>query len=173
MPEDIATLDTSICPTPINMESFRVVDSVEPFQKSGDFSAQERDGFIFMWKQKQSSSIPDSTQSSEAMDALQDDAATVSSSSDSSTSDRESCDKHSITAVQSDQWKARYGELLDYRIKYGNVHIPYDWKPNPRLSQWVKRQRHQRRLRHEGKHSNLTEERERMLDDLGFVWDSR
>ena len=151
------------------MESFRIVDTVEPFQKRGDFSADESECYIFLWKQP-----GDGASSGKKTDDSQDDATTVSSTSDSSTSsDPDSSDRSNITAVQSDQWKARYAELLDYRIKYGNVHIPYDWKPNKRLSQWVKRQRHQRRLRHEGKHSNLTQEREGMLDDLGFIWDSR
>lgn len=36
----------------------------------------------------------------------------------------------------------------------------------------VKRQRSQWRLKQDGKHSNMTDERERALGELGFVWDS-
>ena len=41
------------------------------------------------------------------------------------------------------------------------------------LSQWVKRQRHQRKLKTQNRHSNLTDEREELLDGIGFCWDSR
>ena len=37
---------------------------------------------------------------------------------------------------------------------------------------WVKRQRYQYKLKKEGKHSNMTNEREEALNRLGFVWDS-
>ena len=67
----------------------------------------------------------------------------------------------------------RYSELADYKAKYGHCHVPYSWSRNKPLSQWVKRQRHQYKLKTEGKHSNLSDERESMLQDLGFVWDSR
>lgn len=38
---------------------------------------------------------------------------------------------------------------------------------------WVKRQRHQYRLKQTGSHHTLTEEREQMLNALDFVWDTR
>jgi hypothetical protein len=160
---DSDIVESTVCPNPINMQSFRIVETVEPFQERGDFTAQDSKDYVFMWKQ------------SKDTDDSQDETASVTTTSGcSTTSSRASLDNNNnITTVQSDQWKARYRELVDYHVRYGNVHIPYDWKPNKRLSQWVKRQRHQRRLRKEGKHSNLTEERERMLDDLGFIWDSR
>ena len=40
-------------------------------------------------------------------------------------------------------------------------------------NQWVKRQRYQYKLRDDGKHSNLTDERKESLDQIGFVWSSQ
>jgi hypothetical protein len=152
-----------ICPNPINMKSFRIVECIEPFQTRCSFSAQEREDYIFMLK-----TVGEECENDDSEDGV---ASVTSTCVSSITGSRDSEDN--ITVVQCDQWKARFKELVEYREEFGNCHIPYDWKPNKRLSQWVKRQRHQRRLQKEGKHSNLTEERERMLEDLGFIWDSR
>jgi hypothetical protein len=72
-----------------------------------------------------------------------------------------------------DQWNERYSELLAYKSELGHCNVPYHWPSNPPLSQWVKRQRHQYKLKMEGKHSNLTNVREQVLVDVGFIWDSR
>jgi hypothetical protein len=78
-----------------------------------------------------------------------------------------------IRPYQNDQWNERYTELVEYRNQFGHCNVPYHWPDNKPLSQWVKRQRHQRKLKTEKKHSNLTDEREHILDILGFIWDSR
>ena len=72
-----------------------------------------------------------------------------------------------------ERWNERYTELVEYKVQYGNCNVPYNWPSNRTLSQWVKRQRHQYKLRQEEKHSNLTQERQELLDQLSFVWDSR
>ena len=41
------------------------------------------------------------------------------------------------------------------------------------LAQWVKRQRYQFQLKARGKHSTLTDEREQVLESVGFVWDAQ
>lgn len=74
---------------------------------------------------------------------------------------------------QANQWNERYQELLDYKKKYGHCNVPYLWTGNNPLSQWVKRQRHQYKLKNENRHSNLSDERQKILDEVGFVWDSR
>jgi hypothetical protein len=78
-----------------------------------------------------------------------------------------------IRPYQSDQWNERYSELVEYRNKKGGCNVPYNWPNNRSLSQWVKRQRHQYKLKTENKHSNLSEKRESLLNSLGFIWDSR
>jgi hypothetical protein len=88
-------------------------------------------------------------------------------------------DKTSITTrnarqtYQYDQWNERYSELVAYKSELGHCNVPYHWPSNPPLSQWVKRQRHQRKLKIEGKRSNLTNDREQVLAAVGFIWDSR
>jgi hypothetical protein len=81
--------------------------------------------------------------------------------------------KDHFRSYQSDQWSERYEELLGYKKEYGHCNVPYQWSGNNPLSQWVKRQRHQFKLKQENRHSNLSDDRQAMLDKLGFVWDSR
>jgi hypothetical protein len=76
-------------------------------------------------------------------------------------------------ALSSDPWHERFLELLDYKHRFGHVNVPYDFPANRPLSQWVKRQRHQYKLKQMGRHSNLSEDRELMLQSIGYVWDSR
>jgi len=75
-----------------------------------------------------------------------------------------------IHPYQNERWTERYSDLLDYYHIHGHFNVPY--KQNPSLFQWVKRQRHQYKLRQQGHHSNLTAERIEMLRKVGFVWDS-
>ncbi|KAL3926980.1 MAG: hypothetical protein SGBAC_013265 [Bacillariaceae sp.] len=73
---------------------------------------------------------------------------------------------------QVDQWNARYAELLGFRKEHGHCLVPLRYQPNKALSNWVKRQRYQYRIKSEGKHSTLNDERQATLEKLGFVWDS-
>jgi hypothetical protein len=73
-----------------------------------------------------------------------------------------------------DQWYEKYEELCAFYEKFGHCLVP---NKNPErdyqsLSQWVKRQRHQHKIKRLGRHSTLTEDREVALRKLGFVWDS-
>lgn len=81
--------------------------------------------------------------------------------------------RHQINPQQEDRWHERYQELIRYRGEHGHCNVPYKWAQNPALAQWVKRQRHQYKLKHMGKHSNLSDDREDLLRRIGFVWDSR
>ncbi len=74
--------------------------------------------------------------------------------------------------LQDGQWKQRFEELLQYRLGHGHVLVPHLYPPNQKLSKWVKRQRYQRRLKERGLQSTLTDEREQLLVDVGFVWNS-
>ncbi len=71
-----------------------------------------------------------------------------------------------------DQWNARLQDLLDYKAEHGHCNVPFCYDEKPFLAPWVKRQRYQYKCKVKGKHSHLTDERERMLEDLGFVWDT-
>jgi Helicase associated domain len=75
-------------------------------------------------------------------------------------------------AYQSQQWTDRFCDLQAFRMLKGHCLVPHKSPENPALSQWVKRQRYQYKLKQEGKHSTLTDEREVQLEALGFIWDS-
>lgn len=73
-------------------------------------------------------------------------------------------------ALNSGHWFQKFNELAKFKQEYGHTTVPYN---NPRyqtLAQWVKRQRYQYKLMKEGNHSNLTDERHRALQELGFTW---
>eukprot|EP00934_Nitzschia_sp_Nitz4_P003798 Nitzschia sp. Nitz4//scaffold202_size38995//33164//34081//NITZ4_007636-RA/size38995-augustus-gene-0.52-mRNA-1//1//CDS//3329541396//3788//frame0 len=81
-------------------------------------------------------------------------------------------DSDRFRGYQSMQWKDRFDDLVEFRKHHGHCLVPHNFKDNPSLSQWVKRQRYQYKLKQEGKHTTLTDERQALLDALGFVWDS-
>jgi Helicase associated domain len=72
-----------------------------------------------------------------------------------------------------EKWDMSFDQLREYKRRYGHCNVPYLWESNIPLSQWVKRQRHQKKLKDQGRHSNLTDDRERLLEGLGFCWDPR
>ncbi len=73
---------------------------------------------------------------------------------------------------QSEHWIERFADLIQFRQEYGHCFVPHNFRANPALAKWVKRQRYQYKLKHEKKHSTLTDEREACLQSMGFVWDS-
>ena len=99
-------------------------------------------------------------------------AVSPSSSSASSSPSSASASSCKLRSFQSKLWKEKFEELLEYREKYGTCHVPHDWKGNPALAKWVKRQRYQYKLKRDGKHTTLTDDREDALNDVGFVWQS-
>jgi hypothetical protein len=73
---------------------------------------------------------------------------------------------------QLDQWNQRYQDLVEFRNAQGHCLVPLKYPEHPSLARWIQRQRYQYRLKHDGKHSSLTDEREATLENLGFIWDS-
>ena len=73
---------------------------------------------------------------------------------------------------QVDLWNQRYEELVEFQREHNHCNVPLKNYKNPSLSHWVKRQRYQYRVKQEGKHSTLNDERQASLEKLGFVWDS-
>jgi hypothetical protein len=74
--------------------------------------------------------------------------------------------------TQMEQWDLRFQELIQLKNEHKHCSAPLNYVKNPSLAHWVKRQRHQYRMKMEGKHSTLTDDRQAVLDKLGFVWDS-
>jgi hypothetical protein len=71
-----------------------------------------------------------------------------------------------------EQWSQRYHELTQFHQEFSHCLVPLNWHRSPSLAHWVKRQRYQHRVKREGKHSTMTEERQGALESLGFIWDS-
>ena len=71
---------------------------------------------------------------------------------------------------RADKWHERFHELLKYRDEHGHCLVPHNWEGNRQLAQWVKRQRYQFKLKCEGKHSTVSDERMKILQKVGFVW---
>lgn len=77
-----------------------------------------------------------------------------------------------IHPYQNEKWMERYQDLVAYNRVHGHCNVPYTYGANPALGQWVKRQRHQYKLYEQGQHSHLTQDRIKLLEMLGFIWDS-
>lgn len=73
---------------------------------------------------------------------------------------------------QSSRWEERYKELIEFKARYGHCLVPNKFPLQQPLAQWVKRQRYQYKLKRTGSHTTLSDEREALLDKLGFVWAS-
>ena len=69
-------------------------------------------------------------------------------------------------------WMDRYRQLLHFKREFGHCRVPNRYRANIQLAKWVKRQRYQYKLKQQGKHTPLTPEREQMLDDIDFIWNS-
>jgi len=70
------------------------------------------------------------------------------------------------------RWNSMYEELKAYKEKYGNTLVPH---ANFGLGSWVKRQQVQYSIYSKGDaaKSELTEDRVRLLNELGFIWSRR
>ncbi len=62
-------------------------------------------------------------------------------------------------------WKARYAELVKFKATHGNCDVPIKHPKNPTLGAWVGTQRYWK------KHGRLNPEQERLLNEVGFIWD--
>ena len=79
-----------------------------------------------------------------------------------------------VWSAQHELWEERLAELVDYRARHGHCNVPNRSKSHPKLCVWVKSQRRHYKLLQDGsKHSCMTMERIRRLDDIGFVWKPR
>jgi hypothetical protein len=73
---------------------------------------------------------------------------------------------------QAEIWSEKFEDLCEFRRFYGHCHVPHTYERNAPLAQWVKRQRYQYKLKLEGKRSTLSDERVRLLNKIGFIWNS-
>jgi superfamily II DNA or RNA helicase len=62
-----------------------------------------------------------------------------------------------------EDWETRFGQLKDYKQRFGDCCVPVKWAENPRLGAWVSQQRHFQ------KGGKLSPEKERLLNEIGFA----
>jgi hypothetical protein len=70
------------------------------------------------------------------------------------------------------KWSLRFQDLLEFKATHGHCSVPNIYPSNSQLAQWVKRQRYQYKLKMAGTRSTLTDERQRILEEISFVWHS-
>mmetsp|Transcript_18497 Transcript_18497/g.45825 ORF Transcript_18497/g.45825 Transcript_18497/m.45825 type:complete len:297 (-) Transcript_18497:126-1016(-) len=73
---------------------------------------------------------------------------------------------------QAEIWSEKFEDLIEFRKMFGHCHVPHYYQQNAPLAQWVKRQRYQYKLKVDGKRSTLSDERIRLLNKIGFIWNS-
>jgi len=69
-------------------------------------------------------------------------------------------------------WNAKFQELCEYRRTKGDCIVPQKYAANPNLGSWVLKQRQQYKLSLRGSKTQITQERIRKLQGIGFVWDT-
>jgi Helicase associated domain len=69
-------------------------------------------------------------------------------------------------------WNERFQELIQFRDQNNHCFVPHSYPPNQQLARWVRKQRNQRKRKDSGLHSSLSDERQEVLTDAGFIWDS-
>ena len=77
-----------------------------------------------------------------------------------------------LTSRGEDHWMRFYSLLCQYRERHGHCLVPR-LSEVPGLGDWVTDQRRQYKQRAQGQQTSLTEERQQMLDHMGFVWQVR
>jgi len=84
----------------------------------------------------------------------------------------EACRVHRFRPFQAERWDIKFQELLEFKKVKGHCCVPHKHEENMGLARWVKRQRHQYKLRCDGKATTITDRRVQALEEVGFVWDA-
>jgi hypothetical protein len=69
-------------------------------------------------------------------------------------------------------WQERYRSFYNFHVQRGHCNVPSN-HPNKTLTIWVKCQRRQHKLYKRGERSTMTDERIKLMDNLGFDWNPR
>ena len=67
-------------------------------------------------------------------------------------------------------WEGRYQQLLQFKKIHGHCVVPSTKEEYAKLSSWVQHQRCEKKKKLKGLKSRLTDEKEKLLEDAGFVW---
>lgn len=64
-------------------------------------------------------------------------------------------------------WDTRFEDLLEFKRRFGHVNVPWQWKENVSLAQWVNSQRKKYKELGDGKKNNLSDEQIERLNSIG------
>lgn len=67
-------------------------------------------------------------------------------------------------------WMRRYEELKQFKLQKGHCEVPYKYRTNQSLANWVHTQRKQYMLMKRGKSSSMTKDRIDRLEGIQFTW---
>jgi hypothetical protein len=68
-------------------------------------------------------------------------------------------------------WNEKFNELVQYKARNGNCHVPTKYKANTALGRWVSTQRAEYKKYSEGiTKTTMTAEKVRRLEGIGFAW---
>ena len=68
------------------------------------------------------------------------------------------------------EWNRMYALLCDYKEENGDCLVPQTKGNVSKLAKWVCKQRSEYKRKRERKPSSLSDEREALLDQIGFTW---
>jgi hypothetical protein len=68
------------------------------------------------------------------------------------------------------QWNIMFEKLLSFHKEVGHCKVPKGYTKDPELANWVRNQRLEHANMTKNKMSRMTQDRYKLLDDLGFKW---
>ena len=68
------------------------------------------------------------------------------------------------------KWNDMLDQLMKYKETNGDCIVPRGFSLNPKLATWVSEQRKQYKLKLGKKKSYMSDERTKLLNDIGFAW---
>ena len=78
--------------------------------------------------------------------------------------------KRKMKANSEDNWDASLAKVVNFKKEHGHCNVPCKWKRDPKMGNWVYTQRKQFFFRKQDRRNNMTDERIRKLEDIGFEW---
>mmetsp|Transcript_16617 Transcript_16617/g.45756 ORF Transcript_16617/g.45756 Transcript_16617/m.45756 type:complete len:270 (+) Transcript_16617:147-956(+) len=142
------------------------------FSGGGNQQTQSPSNEISLSRLLQDDQISDNLQLDDFLSSEMSSAASPSSRSTCTSQSRSSNARKRSRSLVSSSWNERFQELIHFRETNDHCFVPHNYPQNPKLSQWVRKQRHQRKRKEKGLHSTLSDERQALLTNTGFIWDS-
>mmetsp|Transcript_16114 Transcript_16114/g.23583 ORF Transcript_16114/g.23583 Transcript_16114/m.23583 type:complete len:116 (-) Transcript_16114:48-395(-) len=76
-----------------------------------------------------------------------------------------------LVPFEPESWLESFAKVVKYKEEHGNCIVPRRWRRDPALGEWVRFQRRQFRKRQLNRRNhNMTDDRIRKLEAIGFEW---